>query len=246
MNIGILTYHACLNYGACLQAYALQQTIIKYGYNCKIIDYQSHKLISINRPFCKIPMHPKEIIKNITRLPYYSQLKKRESMFLNFINKVQIISSRCTTDEDVQKECNNYDCIVCGSDQTWNQDPSIRYQTPLYYLNFEKKQRRISYATSFGSWEKSFHKQEYKLLPWIKQFDKLSMRERSSVDLLRSKGLNCEWVLDPTLLLNRVDYERIARERLIEEPYILLFSWDGSKEARDIALNLSKSNNRKK
>ena len=40
MNIAILTYHACYNYGACLQAYALQQTIKKKYANCKIIDYQ--------------------------------------------------------------------------------------------------------------------------------------------------------------------------------------------------------------
>lgn len=29
MKVGILTYHACYNYGACLQAYALQQVIRK-------------------------------------------------------------------------------------------------------------------------------------------------------------------------------------------------------------------------
>lgn len=42
--IGILTYQASYNYGACLQAYALQQTIKKKYGDCKIIDYQSKKL----------------------------------------------------------------------------------------------------------------------------------------------------------------------------------------------------------
>ena len=231
MNIGILTYHACYNYGACLQAYALQQTIKKKYAGCKIIDYQSKKLIDINHPFCKVPKHPKELIKNITRLPYYSQLMKRQALFEDFINNTLDLSQRCSDDEDVRKECDKYDCVVCGSDQTWNLDPSIRYETPLYYLNFPKAQRRITYATSFGSWVNDFHTRENEIMPWIKEFDSLSMREESGVELLCSKGLECEWVLDPTLLLQSEDYDKIARKRIITEPYVLLFSWNGAPEA---------------
>lgn len=68
-----------------------------------------------------------------------------------------------------------------------------------------------------------------------KDVDKLSMREESGVNLLRGKGLECEWVLDPTLLLQSEDYDRIARKRLIAEPYVLLFSWNGASEAVAIA-----------
>lgn len=240
MKIGILTYHACFNYGACLQAYALQNAIKRQIPDCKIIDYQSKKLIDINHPFCKYPKHPKEIIKNITRFPYYNQLQKRKKLFNNFINNDLILSKRCTTDEDVKQECENYDYIVCGSDQTWNLDPSIRYETPLYYLNFPKKQKRITYATSFGSWVNRFSTREKELLPWIKQFDSLSMREESGVNLLKSKGLNCEWVVDPTLLLTKKDYDKIADERIINEDYILLFSWNGAKETVEITKQVSK------
>lgn len=239
-KIGILTYHACFNYGACLQAYALQQTIKKKYQNCKIIDYQSKKLIDINHPFCKFPKHPKELIKNLTRLPYYSQLIKRQELFESFINHELDLSQRCSDDEAVQQECENYDCIVCGSDQTWNLDPSIRYETPLYYLNFPKKQKRITYATSFGSWVNDFHTREQEVMPWIKAFDYLSMREESGVELLRNKGLKCEWVLDPTLLLQCEDYDKIANKRIIQEPYVLLFSWNGAAEAVAIAKAVSK------
>lgn len=243
MKIGILTYHACYNYGACLQAYALQNTIKRKFSDCQIIDYQSNRLIDIYHPFCKYPKHPKEIIKNITRVPYYSQLRERGRLFNDFINNDLILSKRCTTDEDVKQECENYDCIVCGSDQTWNLDPSIRYETPLYYLNFPKKQRRITYATSFGSWVNKFETREKELLPWIKQFDALSMREESGAKLLRSKGLNCEWVADPTLLLTQNDYDKIVDDRIIEKEYILLFSWDGAKETIEITKKISKQLN---
>lgn len=239
-KIGILTYHACYNYGACLQAYALQQAIKKQYENCVIIDYQSKKLTDINHPFCKYPKHPKEVIKNITRLPYYQSLQKRQELFEDFINQSLILSQRCSNDQEVINECEQYDCIVCGSDQTWNLDPSIRYETPLYYLNFPKKQKRVTYATSFGSWVEKFNTREMELMPWIKEFDKLSMREESGVKLLQSKGLQCEWVLDPTLLLMREDYENICAERVLDKPYILLFSWNGAKEAIELTKVIEK------
>ena len=39
MKIGILTFHRTTNYGAALQAYALQQTLIGQGHDAEIIDY---------------------------------------------------------------------------------------------------------------------------------------------------------------------------------------------------------------
>lgn len=239
MKVGILTYHACYNYGACLQAYALQQVIRKRHAECDIIDYRSGPLVSINRPFCKRPGHPKEVIKNVTRLPYRGQLLRRQELFEDFINNVQGLSRRCSTDEEVERVCAGYDCVVCGSDQTWNLDPGIRYETPLYYMNFPKAQRRVAYAASFGSWVGKFPRREKELLPWIRQFDALSMREDSGVEMLRSRGLECEWVLDPTLLLRRADYDEVAEKRIMDEPYVLLFSWNGAKEAVEIAKEVS-------
>ena len=239
MKIATFTYHACFNYGACLQAFALQWVIKQKFGNCKIIDYQTQKFVDINHPFCKRPKHAKEVIKNISRLPYIKSLSKRTEYFENFINNVLDLTPRCSCDEDVQKMAEQFDCVVCGSDQIWNLDPSIRYETPLYYMNFPKKQRRVTYATSFGSWVKDFASRESELLPWIREFDKLSMREESGVRLLKSKGFDCDWVLDPTLLLDSETYDKIARERLIEEPYVLLFSWDGAKETIDIAKAIS-------
>ena len=240
MQIATFTYHACFNYGACLQAYALQQVIKKKYGDCKIIDYQTQNFIDINHPFCKYPKSIKEVIKNITRLPYMKSLLKRKEYFEDFINHTLDLTKRCSCDADVHKIVESFDCVVCGSDQTWNLDPSIRYETPLYYMNFPKKQRRVTYATSFGSWVKNFNSREKELLPWIREFDMLSMREESGVNLLKSKGLECEWVLDPTLLLDSKKYDEIARERLIEKPYVLLFSWDGAKEAVEIAKTISK------
>ncbi|MBR5433585.1 MAG: polysaccharide pyruvyl transferase family protein [Bacteroidales bacterium] len=244
-KIGILTYHACFNYGACLQAYALQSVVRQKYLDCKIIDFQTKNFIDINHPFCRYPKHIKEIIKNVTRVPYYFQLKERTNNFNDFIQKELPITRRCSTEEDVKSIAEEFDCIICGSDQTWNLDPAIRYESPVYYLNFPKKQRRITYATSFGSWVDKFTTRQDELLPWIKEFDALSMREESGVNLLKELGLSCEWVLDPTLLLTDNEYNKIAREKLIAEPYVLLFSWDGASEAVELAKIIAKKLNYK-
>ena len=43
MKICTATYHRAHNYGAMLQAYALQQSLISLGYENEIIDYTEHK-----------------------------------------------------------------------------------------------------------------------------------------------------------------------------------------------------------
>ena len=38
-KIGILTFHRAVNYGAQLQAYALQRTVADLGAECELVDY---------------------------------------------------------------------------------------------------------------------------------------------------------------------------------------------------------------
>lgn len=40
-KVGIITYHAAHNYGSMLQAYALQQTILRMGFDCEIINFRT-------------------------------------------------------------------------------------------------------------------------------------------------------------------------------------------------------------
>ena len=42
-KVGIITFHAAHNYGANLQAYALQQYVSGLGYDCEIINFRSYK-----------------------------------------------------------------------------------------------------------------------------------------------------------------------------------------------------------
>ena len=80
-KIGILTYHSGFNYGACLQAYALQTTLKKkFGYDSEIINFETDAFVSSREMFSRKPRRLKEFIKNFTRLPYWKSLHERECL----------------------------------------------------------------------------------------------------------------------------------------------------------------------
>lgn len=225
-KIGILTYHTGFNYGASLQAYALQTTILKMGYSCEIINFETERFVASREMFSRNPKRLKELIKIGTRLPYYESLKKRQHLFEDFTEKCLITSPLYRTEQEVIEHSAEYDCIICGSDQIWNlSQKDAPAANLIFYLNFPKKQKRVSYAASFGKWVEEAYKMEDVILPLLKDFDAVSVREKSGVEYLRSKGLQCTLTLDPTVLLDKEEYEVICSEPLISKPYILMFSW---------------------
>lgn len=194
--------------------------------------------------FCRHPKRMKEVIKIITRVPYWSSLHRREELFNKFTFDVLHATNRLKTEEEVIAHAIDYDCIICGSDQIWNlsQDDAPAANL-LYYLNFPKTQRRISYAASFGKWVKEAPNHEKEILPLLKQFDAISVREQSGMDYLKSVGINCEITLDPTVLLDSEDYDVICRERLVPEKYILMFGWLTNEDLIDAAKRVSQEMN---
>lgn len=240
-KIGILTYHTGFNYGASLQAYALMTTVNKLVGNCEIINFETEDFLSTREMFSRNPKSLKEVIKIITRLPYKSDLLKRQQLFDDFTDRYLVKSPLYRTEKEVIENAVNYDTIICGSDQIWNMDDSSRYAANwIYFLNFPKKQRRISYAASFGKWVNKADNYQDKFIPWLKKFDKLSVRETSGVEYLRKKGLNVSLCIDPTLLLDKEEYEKICAPKQISKKYILLFSWNGSKGVINAAKIISK------
>ena len=87
----------------------------------------------------------------------------------------------------------------------------------IAYLEFTKGWdiKRIAYAASFGvdTWEYN-PKDTKNALKAIQRFDAVSTREQSGVTLCKDylDYIDAVQVLDPTLLLDRIDYEHIMEE----------------------------------
>lgn len=203
-KIAILTQPLGINYGGILQNYALQTVLKKLGFFPVTINRWNNY---------SIPWFRKQL--------YYFKLQKvfYKDNF-KFIKKHINLTEKLDSDKKFYKHIknNHYDGFVVGSDQTWRPDYSPNIYN--YFLDFLKDTtsngiKKIAYASSFGKEEWTYdEKTTHEVKELVKQFNAVSVREDSGVDLCK-KYLDIEaiHVLDPTMLLNKKDYQKLYEKK---------------------------------
>lgn len=215
-KIGILTQPLHDNYGGLLQAYALKETLESLGHEVMIIDRHSH-----SSKFRVIASRIKSLIIGRS-INSKSKLSKKEKGLisintLNFRQKyIPNLTQLITTDKGML-ELNNmgFDAYIVGSDQCWR--PRYSPKISNYFLDFAENQKdikRIAYAASFGVSEWEFDENDGKRCSELaKKFDAISVREDSGIELVSKHfGMDAQHLVDPTMLLTKDHYIRIANE----------------------------------
>lgn len=233
MKVALLTFHTAANFGASLQAYALQEFLVRSGYDAEYLDYQNHH----RRMIYDMPFHIKECLKAgkmIEALTYMLGLpimNIRKKKFDKFSDKYLRLSSKTYYSPDDLKSTNGqYDKFVVGSDQVWN--PRNNGQDVSFLLSFvEDKSKAISYASSFGLSEvPEFIKKDY--ANSLKRITHLSTREQTGVNIIKDlTGLDAKLVLDPVFLLKKEQWQKLAAKDAIGGKY--LFSYTNRKNQMD-------------
>lgn len=225
MKIAIMTQPLGQNYGGIMQAWALQQVLKRMGHEPVTIDRQPD---------------PKGPAYHAARLGYRALKKamgKRQAP-IHFERHLPtilqhtraFIEQNITTSEPLDSTAKlkshfahqRYDAVIVGSDQTWR--PKYSPNIENFFLDFLEGTdiKRIAYASSFGvdDWEFT-EAQTRRCAELAKQFDAISVREDSGVELCRKHlGVEATHVLDPTLLLDKADYlQLIGPERLNSKPH---------------------------
>jgi hypothetical protein len=202
MKIGILTFHWATNYGAILQAYALQTYLKKRGHDVYIINYRpkQHKKTLLG---CFYTLRFWLYFNN---LKAYIKERKLESFRKGFLHETLLYESL----DQLKNKPPKFNIYICGSDQIWNPFFTQNGEgkaTSSYFLDFgEKSVKRIAYAVSFGcevypEIASSIAKK------YIFDFVAISVRENSGLDIVSRIGRGDPIKLpDPTLLLNREEY----------------------------------------
>lgn len=209
-QIGILTFHYALNYGAVLQAYALTRACEKCGHEVELINYYTHGHERVNRIISDSKRGlVKSVLYALLVAPNYSQLKRKRLKFKDFQKDYLKVSRRFKSSSELINNLPKKDIFITGSDQVFNpvSDDSIR----VYFLSFEKKNgcKKIAYAPSFGIsvFEESL---KQRIGGLVKDFDRLSCREDDGASFLASiTEKNVETVLDPVFLLDSKEWEGI-------------------------------------
>ena len=201
-KVGILTFHAAYNYGAVLQAYALKEEIKNLGYECKIINFRSKSQIKKYSVINTTKFNKAVLAKNIQNIFYIKQIKGRNEKFEKFINqKLDIYPKESISEKEIEKVINEFDYIICGSDQIWNLSEKVDDKNMCYFLNYKGNFKKISYAASFGDSIKEIEKDKDEILPLLKDFNYISVREKDAQKFLEKNAIKSQLTLDPTLLM---------------------------------------------
>lgn len=222
-TIGIITIHKINNYGSVFQAYALQQVCENLGYRAEIIDYNFPNVQHSNNKYAVVedtlPTEPKWI-----KLLFAKDLLQQHKGIARFVAKYQHLSQQTyNSPEELRVAPPHYDVYITGSDQLWS--PRHCNGDPAFMLHFAPNEAlKISYAASIGAKDLPEELRPiYNEL--LGRYRHIGVRENSGVEVIdRVVGKQAVTVLDPTLLLNRDEWNKIASpKRQVKKKYILCY-----------------------
>lgn len=244
---GIITFHRAVNYGACLQAYALKRVLNALEIDAEIIDYRNSEIENTYKKIIQNGSGIKNVIKNI--MTWHIQ-KKRNDKFEEFLDEYVLEKEQeCYFDNfDLVKANNIYDVFISGSDQVWSPLCAANYKT--YMLNFvDKKSKKYSYAASFGVVDSNYlHDKEIKRL--LSEYEFLSVREQKGIEIIsdifdESRPNNCAQHIDPTFLLTKNQWQELTKTPICSEKYIFIYSLSMPDEIVNYAKKIATEKNLK-
>lgn len=234
MKIGVVTfYNTQDNYGEVLQHYALKSFLNKLGHEVFLLRYNKSQERNIIRLICKVVASPMKYFVEIKRRykykVYLSEIRAHPRNFDEFRNKYFCLTDKVYEQETLPEIFPPADVYICGSDQIWASVNRVNYLG--FIPNGIKK---IAYAPSFGGLK--FSKTERRILAnYMKDFDVITVREQSGVDLCKKIGrMDTTLVPDPTFLLSDTDYETIMDGALYSSGKYLFLYLLGNKTEIDM------------
>lgn len=226
MKIALLSFHNAANYGAALQAYALQKALLDMGFDNEYINYQNHhRKNSYSMSYHIINSLNKKEYKNAVKYllgtPFMTLRKIKFKRFYknNLIWTTKVFS----TSSEASSLNNKYRKFIVGSDQVWN----IKNNggDDAYFLSFvNDDSKKISYSSSFGV---SVIPNEYEEVyrKYLSRIKYLSVREQYGVELIKDlTNREAKLVLDPVFLLTKEQWIQLANIKIINKPYIFSYT----------------------
>lgn len=249
-TVAVMTLHNSPNYGSCLQTYATQVVLSGIGVAPRIIDYYREDAIPENETdralngqlVKKMPIFRLPGVKALARIPVSRIVARRAAPLNEFRrSRLALTDRKYYSYEDLEADPPQADIYCTGSDQVWNSVWNKGFNKAFYLEFAPVEAKRIAYAASIGKssleeWEKAPMREA------LLKYSHISVREEEAVELLDSIGVpGAVPVIDPTLMLDRSAWGRIAsKESVPEQPYILIYQLNKNPEFDQYAQKLSK------
>lgn len=233
-KVGIVTIYDYTNYGNRLQNYALTKLLENEG-----IQVINGICVSTKDDWLG---RTKSIWKRTVKraIPYIFVKEKlyhkrrdktgleaeRENRFLGFTNNytssIPLIVSRTHKEAYKILKKLGIDFVIVGSDQVWNP----YYEAKEYeFLTFAPRGKRLSFAASIGV-DSIPEEAKWYFKKNLSDMKYISVREERAAEIVKElTGRTADVTLDPTLLLDKADWEHVAKnpELDIEDKYICTY-----------------------
>lgn len=249
MKIGIISinlYSKWLNSACPLHSYAIQEFLIKNGYDCQVIDYKASYYDNYNMRYpadfykerykYKLERFPtndkkrenwfkavatiKELERNYTILR--NERASRYDKYKNFIDTRLRVTEKGYNSVSMEFEDPGFDCYMCVTDVIWKAEPDLERAFFLASKCMDNK-IKIAYSASRGSDHARNQKQKKQFFKYLKDFDAISVREPSLKEHIdENSDIESTVVLDPVMLHDASFYEEIAQEPK-EKGYLFLY-----------------------
>lgn len=226
-KIEIVTILDNPNFGTYLQAFALGLVLKKKGYAVEVLYYLRPK-------WHKSSLKGKILNRFDVIYKLYAKFRHNKGMLQrvgcrNFVRKELKLTKPYYSYLQVLNNPPSADIYLTGSDQVWNTSHNGGIDK-VFYLGFVPDDMpKFAYGASIGM---STIPDEYKVETYrlLKRYQAISVRENTNIDLLKSIGINSEWVLDPTFLLKPMEWEKYTTKHMVSEKYILVYSVESNKQ----------------
>lgn len=220
-KIGICTLHdAYPNFGATLQAFALQETIKKMGYAAEFLKFKKEEKRRKNVRRIKLRENNNSSIftpKDIKKITINKGIKE-SNKFLNI-------------SKNIYSKNDKYDSVILGSDELWNlNNPSFEHRKEYFGYNLNCN-NIFTYAPSANGTTKEEFEKYYNNELNLSNIKKISARDKVTVEFIKNvTNKDAEIVLDPTLLIENFEEYAIMPK---EENYILIYAYRVSDEIKN-------------
>lgn len=205
MKCGIVTVYNSENCGSYLQAYALS----------KVLKNNGHQAVFIRQNFGD---------HSASRRKYYTRLAK--TVLRGNLAGAKSLSARRKVFRQaidqylpVVKNAEGLDCCILGSDVIWDVSEGLfRNHYPFFWGTQFRPVKVISYAPSVGfAKEENLEKMNF-IRDALENMAAVSVRDVTSQKLLQPYcDKDIHLVCDPTYLIDRADYEAIAKPTELEK-----------------------------
>lgn len=229
-KVGIISLcYRSWNFGGALQGYALCRALDKFHVSGEQMVFNQMPPVETGETWKKrlwLMLHSFPGTKKVIDL-YHERTRAQDPTMKNhkrFSRRVPH-SRYLGTPKALRESAKEYDAFIVGSDQVWNPqyfgDELLRRVFGLQFAQPSK--RKLSYAASIGSEQAAVGKEDL-FREMLAGLDFISVRERAARDFLQPlTDKPVAVVLDPTLLLSREEWEKIAAGPGREPPHLFAY-----------------------